>query len=134
LKQIFGVFTALATAGLIVLMAQMIREGIFPPPPGLNFSDPKAVAAWMVELPASAFVIIAISHAIAAFSAGLISSLVSTKRRILTGFIAVLLLFGIVIFYLFNHQFPAWFVITDTIVTAVLGAIGVFTGSARYVN
>ncbi|HRO07328.1 MAG TPA: hypothetical protein PK611_00985 [Saprospiraceae bacterium] len=134
MKQIFGIFTALAAAGLIVVMAQMIREGLFPWPASMNFNNKKEVAAWMSNLPNRIFIIIAISHGVAAFSAGLISSLVAGSHRVKTGLVAVCILIYIIIMYLFENHFPLWFKVTDITTIIVMGGIGITTGSARYVS
>jgi hypothetical protein len=130
-RHIFGVFTALVTAVLIIIMAQMIREGLYPLPPNLDIDDTKTLIQWISSLPDQAFVIIAISHSIAAFAAGLISSLVVGRSRMSTGIITMSSVFLLVMVYLFTYNFPTWFVITDTIATAILGFVGAVTGSGR---
>jgi hypothetical protein len=134
MKQIFGLLTALIAAVLIIFMAQMIREGLYPQPIGLDFEDKDAVTNWMLSLPTKAFIIIAISHGFAAFAAGLISSLVSSFGRMTFGVIAICCVFIPVMIYLFTYYFPVWFVVTDTCVTFLFGSLGVLIGSARYVS
>jgi hypothetical protein len=131
-KQVFGIFTALVTAVLIIIMAQMIREGLYPQPISLNFDDKESLIKWVPKLPSKAFIIIAISHGLASFAAGLISSLVAGSSRMTVGMIAISIIFIAVMIYLFTYYFPVWFVITDTVVTAVLGFVGVIIGSSRY--
>jgi len=133
-RQIFGIVTALITALLIIFMAQMIREGLYPQPSGLNFEDRDAVTLWMNSLPNKAFIIITISHGFASFAAGLISSLTSGFGRMTFGMVTVSIIFIPVMIYLFTYQFPVWFVISDTCVTAMLGFFGAMIGSTRYVS
>ncbi|MBK8514989.1 MAG: hypothetical protein IPL55_01475 [Saprospiraceae bacterium] len=134
MKPIFGIFTGLSTAALIIVMAQMISEGLYPQPADFDIANPNALTDWMNTLPAKVYIIIAISHAFAAFAAGLISSLVAGISRLTFGLIAFCGIFIPVMIYLFTYYFPVWFVITDTSVTAILGFIGVVTGSARSVS
>ncbi|MBC7885286.1 MAG: hypothetical protein H7X99_07410 [Saprospiraceae bacterium] len=134
MKQIFGILTALITAILIIFMAQMIRDGIYPQPSGLNFDSNNELRAWMETLPDKAFIIIGISHGLASFSAGLISSLTAGFSRMTFGIISVSIIFIPVMIYLFTYHFPVWFVVTDTFITALFGFVGVMIGSARYVN
>jgi len=115
-------------------MAQMIHEGLYPQPADLDINDSINLSAWMNSLPNKAFIIIAISHGLAAFAAGLISSLVAGNSRMVFGMISLSIIFISVMIYLFSYYFPAWFVITDTIMTAIIGFSGVIIGSARYVN
>lgn len=134
MKPIFGIFAGLSTAALIIVMAQMISEGLYPQPADMDFNNPNALTDWMNSLPTKVYIIIAISHGLAAFAAGLISGLVADASRLTFGLIAFCGIFIPVMIYLFTYYFPVWFVITDTSVTAILGFIGVITGSARYVS
>lgn len=109
----------------------MIREGLYPLPPNLDIDDKKTLIQWTSTLPDQAFVIIAISHGIAAFASGLIASLVVGRSRMSTGIITMSAVFLLVMVYLFTYNFPTWFVITDTIATAILGFAGAVTGSGR---
>lgn len=134
MKPIFGIFAGLSTAALIIVMAQMISEGLYPQPADMDLKNPNALTDWMNSLPTKVYIIIAISHGLAAFAAGLISGLVADASRLTFGLIAFCGIFIPVMIYLFTYYFPVWFVITDTSVTAILGFIGVITGSARYVS
>ncbi|MBK8053052.1 MAG: hypothetical protein IPK35_07240 [Saprospiraceae bacterium] len=134
MKPVFGLFAGLSTAALIIVMAQMINEGLYPQPMDLDTDNHEALSAWMNTLPTKIYIIIAISHGLSAFAAGLISSLVSGFGRLTFGLIAFCGIFIPVMIYLFTYHFPVWFVITDTVITAILGFVGAITGSARYVN
>lgn len=132
MRQILSIIAGLTTAYLIIVMAQMIKEGLYPTPMDLDFSDISKVDEWFATLPSKAFLIIAISHALGSFSAGFISSLVSGVNRYIFGLISVSVIFVTVIIFLFTYNFPTWFVITDTVATAVLGFLGVILGGSRY--
>ena len=134
MRFIYGVFTGLVTSGLIIIMAEMIREGIFPVPYGIDSADKVQLGTWMNSLPAKFYIIVALSHAIGAFAAGLISSLVNETGRMAAGMTALTILFTLVMIYLFTYDFPVWFVITDTVATAIIGFAGVVIGSSRSVG
>ncbi len=134
MKPLFGLFAGLSTAALIIVMAQMINEGLYPQPTDIDPNNHEALSVWMNTLPDKVYIIIAISHGLAAFAAGLISSLVAGSFRLTFGLIAFCSIFIPVMIYLFTYHFPVWFVITDTVITAILGFVGAVTGSARYVS
>lgn len=115
-------------------MAQMINEGLYPQPPGMDIHSHEALSNWMNTLPNKVYIIIALSHGLGAFASGLISSLVSGSNRLTFGIIGFCAIFIPVMIYLFTYHFPVWFVVTDTVITAILGFIGAITGSARYVS
>jgi hypothetical protein len=62
LKPVFGLFAGLSTAALIIVMAQMINEGLYPQPMDLDTDNHEALSAWMNTLPTKIYIIIAISH------------------------------------------------------------------------
>lgn len=132
MRIVFGIFTSLVTAGLILLTAHMLREGLFPKPLYIQESEVPLMNGWIATWKTSVYVLIAISHGLAAFSAGLISSLVSGQSRMTAGVVAVCLVFIPVMVYLFTYTFPVLFVVTDTVVTAILGFLGIIIGSTRY--
>ena len=105
---------------MIIVMAQMINEGLYPQPMDLDINNHEALSIWMNTLPTKIYIIIAISHGLSAFAAGLISSLVSGFGRLTFGLIAFCGIFIPVMIYLFTYHFPVWFVITDTVITAIL--------------
>ncbi len=112
----------------------MLREGIFPVPLGINSSDKAHLSLWMSGLPSKFYIIVSVSHGVAAFAGGLISSLVNETGRMAAGMTALTILFTLVMVYLFTYDFPVWFVITDTVATAILGFTGVVMGSTRSVS
>jgi hypothetical protein len=134
MRQIFAIIAGLIVALLIIVMLQMIKEGLYPTPRGLDFAQKDLVLAWMETLPPKAFLISAIAHGLAAFCAGFIASLTAGSGRMATGIIAASVIFILVMIYLFTYYFPTWFVLTDTIVTSILGFAGVVIGSARIVS
>ena len=131
MRNVFGIFTALVTAALIIIMAQMIREGLYPQPADIDLKNRSEKIAWTSSLPDNAFIIIAISHGIGSFAAGLIAGLVAGRSRMSTGMIAMSIIFMVVMIYLFTYNFPVWFVISDTAATAILGFAGAVVGSSR---
>lgn len=88
MKPLFGLFAGLSTAALIIVMAQMINEGLYPQPTDIDPNNHEALSVWMNTLPDKVYIIIAISHGLAAFAAGLISSLVAGSFRLTFGLIA----------------------------------------------
>jgi hypothetical protein len=105
LKPVFGLFAGLSTAALIIVMAQMINEGLYPQPMDLDTNNHEALSAWMNTLPTKIYIIIAISHGLSAFAAGLISSLVSGFGRLTFGLIAFCGIFIPVMIYLLHTIF-----------------------------
>ncbi|MBK8621746.1 MAG: hypothetical protein IPN79_08275 [Saprospiraceae bacterium] len=132
MRQLLSIIAGLSTAFLIIVMANMIREGLYPTPDDLDFSDKNKVEAWFATLPPKSFIITAIGYALAAFSSGFISSLVSGINRFIFGLISVSVVFVTGVIFLFTYNYPTWFVISDIVAMAILGFIGVILGGSRY--
>ncbi|MEZ4911379.1 MAG: hypothetical protein R2774_11005 [Saprospiraceae bacterium] len=132
MRIIFGIFTSLVTAGLILLTAQMLREGLFPKPFFIPESQVPLMNEWIATWKTNVYFLIGVSHGLAAFSAGLISSLVTVQSRMTAGVVAVCIVFIPVMVYLFTYTFPVLFVVADTVATAILGFLGISIGSTRY--
>lgn len=131
MRYVFGIFTGLVTAALILVMAQMIREGMYPKPYDFSSDQIGKMNAWIATWQRNAFIVVTIGHGLAAFAAGLISSLTVGQSRMSAGIISICIVFIPVMVYLFTYSFPVWFVVTDTVVTAILGFVSVTIGSSR---
>jgi hypothetical protein len=124
--------TALTTAVLIIFMAQFIREGIFPFPTGMDSTDRNDIILWMKKMPTKGYVILAVSHALAMFSASFITSLTVGRRRMTLGVTSMCVILIPVIFYAYIHKLPMMFIAIDTCSMIIVGFIGALIGSNRY--
>lgn len=114
-------------------MAQMIWDGLYSIPMHSYLKGTTELEKEMANLDNGAYLVIGISHALAVFAAGFISSLVVGTSRMTTGMVAIITVFIYVVTFLFSMSFPVWFVVTNTVVTAVIGFMGVLAGS-RNIN
>jgi hypothetical protein len=126
------VVTALTTAMLIIFMAQFIREGIFPFPPGMDSTRREDIILWMNKLPTKGYIVILISHILAIFSASFLTSLTVGRKRMTLGVLSMTIIFFPVIFYLYIHKLPLAFIALDACVMIIVGFMGALFGSNRY--
>jgi hypothetical protein len=71
---VIGIVIAFLTVQLIDMLGHMV----FPPPAGLDFSDPSAVKPYLATLPVGAFLFILASSVVAAFAGTLAASHIGT--------------------------------------------------------
>ncbi len=109
LKKIVAVVTGVVSAGLVISMAERVGHAIYPPPAGLDVSDPAAIEALIKSLPVGAFLLV-----LFAWLAGIVVGatvaclIVRENARLYTAIIGGLVLAGtIVSFVMIPH--PAWF-------------------------
>jgi len=73
---VLGVVSAFAT----VMLIDMLNHLIYPPPPGLDFTDAAAIEPYLATLPVGAFLLILASSVVATFVGTLVAIYVGTIR------------------------------------------------------
>jgi hypothetical protein len=73
---VIGVITAFVT----VMLVDKIGHTIYPPPAGLDFTNPDAIRPYLATLPIGAFLFILASAVVAAFAGTLIACFIGTAR------------------------------------------------------
>jgi hypothetical protein len=105
---VLAIFLGMVAAFLVVLIGEMIGFAIYPPPPGLNPSDPEALAAAMKTMPIGALVVVVVAWLLAAFAGGWVATRLASKGKLICGmtFGALFLLVTFVNLRTFPH--PVW--------------------------
>jgi hypothetical protein len=78
---VIGVVTAFVT----VMLVDKIGHMVYPPPPGLDFTNPDAIRPYLATLPIGAFLFILASSVVAAFTGTLLSCCIGTANPNLFG-------------------------------------------------
>jgi hypothetical protein len=82
LRNIFAVISGLFAMMIIVTFMQLANIKLFyPPPPGLDFTDPETVAAYAQTMPWPALAIVLASWLLAAFVGGAVAARVAGSYR-----------------------------------------------------
>ena len=80
---VIGVITAFVTVYLI----NKVNHIVYPPPAGLDFTNPDAVRPYLATLPIGAFLFILASSVIAAFDGTLIACIIGTANSRIFGYV-----------------------------------------------
>lgn len=107
LAIVAGVVTAFATVWLI----GKLNHVVYPPPQGLDFSNPDAIRPYLATLPVGAYIFILASSVIAAFVGTLVACYIGTANATLFGAIVggIILAATIANFIAIPH--PVWLVV-----------------------
>ena len=99
-----GVIVAFAT----VMLIDMLGHFVFPPPEGLDFSDPDAIRPYLATLPVGAYLFILASSVVAAFVGTLLACYIGRGNPALFGGVVggIVLAATIANFILIPH--PLW--------------------------
>jgi len=80
IRNVAAIIAGVGTAFLTVMLIDSLNHMIFPPPAGLDFSDPAAIEPYLATLPIGAFLLILASSAVAAFAGTMVASRIGTIR------------------------------------------------------
>ena len=82
LRNLFAVVSGLFAMMIVVTFMQLANVKFFyPPPPGLDFTDPEAVAAYAPTMPWQALAIVLLSWLLAAFVGGAVAARVAAPAH-----------------------------------------------------
>lgn len=127
LRSVISVVAGVIIAAILILVVEMVGHAIYPPPPGLDITDPQAIA----KVPLAAKVAVVIAWFIGTFGGGVAASLISKRWAPAAWVVAVtiLLLAGVTMMQ-FPH--PFWMMIGALAATGGGGFLAVRLTKARY--
>lgn len=118
IRKIAGMAFGALIAITLIIVVQMIGHAVYPPPPGIDFGDPAAIATLMFEVPAGALLFVILSYIIGTFGGGMLAALVARETPMLfAAIVGALVLVGTVM-NIFVIPHPTWFA-----VTAIVGIV-----------
>ena len=85
MRNIAGAIAGVVTAFITVMLIDKIGHMVYPPPAGLDFTDPAAIQPYMATLPVGAYLFILASSVVAAFIGTLVGCYIGTANPNLFG-------------------------------------------------
>ncbi len=115
-EYILPVVSAVMAGMLLQALGEKCIHIVYPPPPGINFTDKAAIAAYAAQTPTVVFVLILINYMVCALLSGVIATLVSGRKSVMPALIAgaIITLGGIFNVMMIPH--PMWFAILSVLV------------------
>lgn len=112
-RNSIGLITGLVVAYIIIFLIQMTNYQLFPFPPGLSSQDSEAMKEYAASLPAMAFIVVIVAHAVGSMAGSWMACKIAdhSKNKLAIGIGAFLMLMGLVNILSFSH--PVWFIIID---------------------
>ena len=113
----FGAVIAIA----LIVVVQMIGHAVYPPPPGIDATNPETLKTLVGKMPVAALMLVILSYAVGAFGGGLLAALIARETPMVYALIvgALVLLGTLVNLVAIPH--PTWFAIGA--ITAILATI-----------
>ena len=118
LRTILGVILGSLVGIIVTATIESVGHSLFPPPAGVNLTDPAQMKSIMSVIPAQAKVMVLLAWGLGVL-AGASSANVVAGRRALAGRITSIILMGLAAYTMVTITHPVWFM-----VVATLGALG----------
>ena len=119
LRNIGAILAGLITTFALIFLIEMLGHSMYPPPAGLDFSDPDAMRPYVASLPIQALLFPMFAWFIGTFCGVLPASYIGTTRPIIFAAIIGMLVLAGTITTLIMIPHPLWYS-----VIAVIGIIG----------
>ncbi len=133
LSRIVAAATGLAVSVLLIMAVQALSIRLYPPPTGVDFADPEALARLMDQLPIGSLLMVELSYIAGSLGGGIAVSLVMRNREYRLAAIvgALLTVAGFANLAAIPH--PTWFAVVTTITyipCSLLGALAWGVGTS----
>jgi hypothetical protein len=106
--KILAVVAGIIVAVVIVVVVEAAGHGIWPPPPGIDLSNPEALKALMPSIPIGAKIAVIVAWVAGAFGGGLVAARIARNARFAWIVGAVQLAFGMVTLLSIPHPLAMW--------------------------
>ena len=130
IRLILGIVAGLIAAVFTVALVEALGHMIYPPPPGVDVTDPAQLSAIMSTIPLGAKIAVLVAWANGILVGGAVAIIIARKTwpAWLVG--GAVLLMGAITMYMIPH--PLWMIIATPIITvlAVILSIRLFAGKA----
>jgi ABC-type lipoprotein release transport system permease subunit len=120
LRLILGVILGLLTGVVVTATVEGVGHTIFPPPPGVNLTDPATLKTVMSQIPLEAKVAVLLAWFLGVLFGASTANLIA-GRRALAGRIVATALFAFSVWTMATIPHPAWFV-ASAVMAAILAA------------
>ena len=118
MRSAFAAIAGVVVGVIIVFIAESVGHMIFPPPEGVDLSDPEQLKAIMDEIPLGAKIAVLIAWGLGTFGGGVTGVFLSGRKAWPAGVVAIVML-GAAGLTLYAIPHPIWMVAATVVVTAV---------------
>jgi hypothetical protein len=115
-RSILGVMAGVIVGFVLVAISDASTMIVATPPPGLDYNDSAAMSAYSESLPLSAFLIMLVGHAVAAFAAGFVAAWIARRTAVIHGLIVGILLLTAAVANLASFYHPTWFWVAEILI------------------
>lgn len=115
LRSILGVVLGVIAAGIVVGVVESIGHMVYPPPAGLDASDPEALSAYIAAAPAQVLLFVMLAWMAGAFVGGLVAAWLGRGSPAVHALIVGGLMLAMGVLTMVKIPHPLWFWITGIV-------------------
>ncbi len=127
-RKILAVIVALIAAFAVISIVQILNSLVVPPPDADVMNDPARLREFMATLPMTAYVVVLVGYFLGSFTGGYIVTKMSRRESsgsslaLLVG--AILMMAGILNFFVLLPGQPIWFVLLSLLIYIPITLLG----------
>ena len=124
LKYCGAVVAGLVIAVAVISGGHWLGSLVYPAPPGLDFNNREAMAAYVAQMPLAGFLMVLASYAAASLAGSALATWLGPGRGILAGILVTAGLLGAGIMNFLSIPHPLWFALACVFSFVAFGAAG----------
>ena len=124
-RTLLAVVAGVVVAWLVIVLSQIAGAAAYPPPPGLDVTDPQQLAAFIGAAPPVAMAFVVAGYVLAAWLGGWIAARISRSHPRTAALLVGLLVLAGVVANMVMIPHPLWMILASTLLplpAAWLGA------------
>lgn len=129
LRKIFAVVAGIGFGGSLVMVVQLLNTTVFPPPPGMDLSDPESIGRFIAEAGPLPLLGVALSWFVGAFVGAFMGTRVARTRSRIPGGVTTAFFLAGGLWTLLSFPHPAWFWVVGLGAIALAGHLGFAVGA-----
>lgn len=109
MRSILAVIGGMLVAFVAIIVIESIGVKLYPPPPGLNPTDPESLKALVASMPLAAKLCVLLAYAAGSVAGGWVAARLAPRAKMMHAMIVAALLFGAGLMNLMTIPHPVWF-------------------------
>lgn len=107
-RTLLGIVLGMLAMWLTTFSVEFASHALYPPPPGLDPRDPKAMEVILATSPKASLALLVLAWALGAFVGGWVAGRIARHPRIAATCVALLVIFGVVGMIVMFPGHPRW--------------------------
>lgn len=130
-RSVLAVFVGIVVAVLAVFIVESVGHVVFPPPPGVDVSDPEALRELMERIPAGALAFVLLAWVLGSFLGGFTAAKIAVQHRLACALIVGVVMLGAGGMTMMMIPHPLWMMVLGVLLPVPAAWVGARLAGAR---